>query len=202
MESREYKRRIINDLRYYMQDDLVKLEDDKVYEINKVYYIKTGGAIILNEDKIFKIIGDDDLVGVGISLDEKLYKINMQLKIKPMKGSEVFTVEKERFKEIIETNNLHEAVTSFFISRLSEMSNHLEYFSSKETYTKVREAILHYSENLQFLEKKIAPYKFIIDLTGVSKSRVMHILSELKMGGYITIEGKSLSIHKKLPYGF
>ncbi|EMC8872176.1 helix-turn-helix domain-containing protein, partial [Escherichia coli] len=43
---------------------------------------------------------------------------------------------------------------------------------------------------------------FIQRRTGISRSRTMKLLSELKKGGYITIDGGRLIDMKKLPTAF
>ncbi|EOV8484952.1 hypothetical protein ACOSHH_005336 [Klebsiella aerogenes] len=197
-----------HDINKVIIDSLEDLFDEQIYDecslfkIDKFYYISEGAVLVMERDRIFKVIHSGDFVGVGIALSNKHYHVKKNFFIKPLEACKIHSIETEKLLKRVEEKNLHKDFVIFFIYRLSEMTNHLSDFNSVDAYKQIREGIYYYELNKKTLLGKITLSRFLIELTDVSKSRVMHILKELRYGGYYEFSNQDIIIKKKLPSKF
>ncbi|MEO3989190.1 helix-turn-helix domain-containing protein [Pseudocitrobacter cyperus] len=71
------------------------------------------------------------------------------------------------------------------------------------SYKKIKNCIESLQQLPDDVKSKISAIQFIINETGISRSRVSAILAELKKGGFIKVtRGKLISVDKSLPHDY
>lgn len=74
--------------------------------------------------------------------------------------------------------------------------------SSKNAYSVVRNLLIDLDQQPFYVKEKKAVAKYILERTTLSRSTVMHILSQLQRGKYITLKRGLLLELRELPEGF
>lgn len=96
---------------------------------------------------------------------------------------------------IIKENHLEECLIYVLLSNLNELYRRDLISGKSDSYQVIRSILLHYIGKPLGFRMQFGIASIIIKLTGLSRSHVMRILSELKKGGYIeTKEGKLISV--------
>ena len=116
---------------------------------------------------------------------------------------EGYFVPLNKFVEVCDAKNLWHDVARILAHRLIVMSAREQELVGVDSYLSVRALILELWIYPEAYRKGINVVNFIQRRTGLSRSRTMTFLSELRKGGYITIErGKLTSINQKLPAAY
>lgn len=116
---------------------------------------------------------------------------------------EGYFVPLNKFVEIADEQNLWHDVARILAHRLIVMSAREQELVGVDSYLKVRSLILELWTYPEEYRKGINVVSFIQRRTGLSRSRTMTFLSELRKGGYITIvRGKLTSVDQKLPVAY
>ncbi|WP_156294484.1 helix-turn-helix domain-containing protein [Serratia oryzae] len=173
-----------------------------MYTIDTLYYVKKGAVLVFNSGSSFSPLIGPDFIGTYFILGQTAMRLNLEFKL--LSGAEVYTIDIAQAKSLVSKYNLYESISYLIANRLYEFCNITEIYINPDSsaYKKVKICINLFYEHKDILGDSISLSTFIIECTGISKSRVMFILSELRKGGYITIEnGKLLSV-AKLPNEF
>ncbi|WP_205245843.1 helix-turn-helix domain-containing protein, partial [Enterobacter roggenkampii] len=119
------------------------------------------------------------------------------------KESIIYAIKKGEALKIIEKKNLYKMVSYLLHDRLYSFCFYLDVMTESESYEKIKKALEYYEINQMVITKSVSLTKYLVDITRTSKSRVSHILSELKKGEYIDInENRVLTILRRLPNKF
>lgn len=106
------------------------------------------------------------------------------------------------FLDITEKNNLWHDIARVLAHRLMIMSMRERELVGVDSYLMVRSLLIELWIYPEEYRNKISVLSFIMKRTGLSRSRVMAILSELKKGEYIEVKAGKLIMQKKLPTAF
>jgi hypothetical protein len=152
-----------------------------VYALNTLYYIKHGAILILNDGRALSPLVAPDFIGIHFVLGQSISSLKLEFKLLP--GAEVYMIDAHAAKSEVFNKNSYESVAYLIARRLYEFCDITKTFTSTNSnaYKKVKTAI---------------------EYTGISKSRVMFILSELKKGGHIATQDGRVLIASKLPSEF
>jgi len=108
----------------------------------------------------------------------------------------------DTFIELADEHNLWHDLARVLAHRLMVMSIREQELVGVDSYLKVRSLLIELWVYPEVYRKKINVMNFILKRTGLSRSRTMAILSELKKGGYIEIESGKLAMQRKLPIAY
>lgn len=106
------------------------------------------------------------------------------------------------FLKIVNECDLWHDVARCLAYRLMVMSARDRELVGVDSYLKVRALLIEIWAYPQAYRENIIVLNFIQRRTGISRSRTMKILSELKKGGYITIDNGRLTALGKLPVAY
>ncbi|OMQ21774.1 helix-turn-helix domain-containing protein [Serratia oryzae] len=173
-----------------------------VYALNTLYYIKHGAILILNDGRALSPLVAPDFIGIHFVLGQSISSLKLEFKLLP--GAEVYMIDAHAAKSEVFNKNSYESVAYLIARRLYEFCDITKTFTSTNSnaYKKVKTAIELYHNSQDILKDDISLSSFIIEYTGISKSRVMFILSELKKGGHIATQDGRVLIASKLPSEF
>lgn len=115
------------------------------------------------------------------------------------KGYSILLVD---FIRLSDELNLWHDIARILAQRLMVMSAREQELVGVDSYLKVRALLIEISIYPDAYRQQINIMSFIQRRTGLSKSRIMKILSELKKGGYISIDNGKLVDMKKLPAAY
>ncbi len=108
----------------------------------------------------------------------------------------------DTFLKIADQSNLWHDLARVLAHRLMVMSIREQELVGVDSYLKVRSLLIELWVYPEVYRKKINVMNFILKRTGLSRSRTMAILSELKKGGYIEIVSGKLTMQRKLPIAY
>ncbi|WP_312951732.1 helix-turn-helix domain-containing protein [Superficieibacter sp.] len=106
------------------------------------------------------------------------------------------------FLELADRFELWHDVARILLHRLMIMSAREQELVGVDSYIKVKAQLIEVWAYPEAYRKRINILNFIQQRTGLSKSRIMKLLSELKKGGYIDIDAGKLTDLKKLPVAY
>jgi CRP/FNR family cyclic AMP-dependent transcriptional regulator len=94
-------------------------------------------------------------------------------------------------------------IIDLLITRIQDLTEEVSSLALEDVYNRVvRVLYKHAVEDGDKLVTEKLTQQDIASRVGATREMVHRILKELKTGGYITIEGKHISIEKKLPSGW
>lgn len=108
----------------------------------------------------------------------------------------------DTFLKLADEHSLWHDLARVLAHRLMVMSIREQELVGVDSYLKVRSLLIELWVYPEQYRQKINVMNFILKRTGLSRSRTMAILSELKKGGYIEIESGKLTMQRKLPVAF
>ena len=113
-----------------------------------------------------------------------------------------FFVSLESFVSVMDEQNLWHDIARLLAHRLLVLSSKLQVNINADSYEVIRNLILELWDYPEEYRVQISLPHFIRRRTGISRSRIMKILQDLKIGGYIQIQqGKLLSV-SRLPVSY
>ncbi|MBK5143082.1 helix-turn-helix domain-containing protein [Budviciaceae bacterium BWR-B9] len=122
--------------------------------------------------------------------------------IKPDQTSMVLTLETNEALRIVKERNLYESVNYVQAHNMTLFIKMYEKTISPNNYTFIRTLLMDLNQSSDAIKNSVTVASYIIKRSGLSRSYVMLVLSELKKGGYIIMEdGKLISI-TSLPVKF
>lgn len=118
---------------------------------------------------------------------------------------ELLVLQKEAFRKIVKNNPdivfglLHKSM-----ERLREANKKIESLALLDVYGRVARLFTNLAksrEGFQVIDEKLT-HQDIANMVGSSREMVSRVMKELSSGGYITVNGKSITINGKLPYSW
>ncbi|MBF4180415.1 winged helix-turn-helix transcriptional regulator [Lelliottia nimipressuralis] len=108
----------------------------------------------------------------------------------------------DAFTKIAKEESIWHDVARILAYRLMVMSVREQELVGVDSYLKVRSLLIELWLYPEIYRCKINVLNFIMNRTGLSRSRTMAILSELKKGKYIEIKSGKLIMQRKLPLAY
>jgi len=90
------------------------------------------------------------------------------------------------------------------VKRLRETDKKIESIALMDVYGRIAQLLMQMAETKDDVHKIDEPltHQEIANMVGASREMVSRILSELIRGGFISVEKKIITLHKKLPYAW
>ena len=94
-------------------------------------------------------------------------------------------------------------IIDLLISRIQDLTEEVSSLALEDVYNRVVRVLYKHAETVgdKLVTEKLTQQN-IASRVGATREMVHRILKELKTGGYITIEGKHITIERKLPSGW
>lgn len=188
----------------HLRDTMSLVKKNITYNTDTEYlfYISFGYATIMHKEKIFAFSKENEFIGLHNIFNHTKCPISLTI-CDSSKESIIYIIKKDEALEIIEEKNLYKTVSYLLHDRLYSFCSYLDVMMKTESYEKIKTALEYYEKNQLVITKSTTLTKFLVDITGTSKSRVSYIMSELKKGEYINIsENGKLTILRRLPNKF
>lgn len=114
-----------------------------------------------------------------------------------------YTCSLRDFVSIIDKENLWHDIARILASIIHTLTKREKMLAGTDAYKKIKYLLIELSRYPDDVRRKKNIQSFIHNRSGLSKSRIMKIISSLKDGGYIdTLYGRLVSIKKRLPESF
>ncbi|MGB5178812.1 MAG: Crp/Fnr family transcriptional regulator [Gammaproteobacteria bacterium] len=184
----------------FKKNAIVINQDDETYSLYvilsgsvKVYISgEDGREAVLNHQSAGDYFGD-------LALIDKQPRVASVMTTEP---SRFMVISREDFMKCLSKNpeiaiNLIKPMTS----RMRMLAKNVSNLALLDVYGRVARVLLEQAEeqdNGELITAKITQQE-IADMVGASRAMVSRILKDLKVGGYISVDKKRISIHQKLP---
>lgn len=103
------------------------------------------------------------------------------------------------FKEVVERTGLWESYATYLTFVIKYMSVHSSEITALSAYEIIRNQLINLEGESDDFKLNVNATQYIQERTLLSRSGIMHVLSQLKKGGYIFIENGVLIKVVKLP---
>jgi CRP/FNR family cyclic AMP-dependent transcriptional regulator len=187
-------------IKSYPKDAIVINQDDQTCSLYvilsgsvKVYISgEDGREAVLNHQSAGDYFGD-------LALIDKQPRVASVMTTEP---SRFMVISREAFMACLSRNpeiaiNLIKPMTL----RMRMLAKNVSNLALLDVYGRVARVLLEQAEeqeNGEMVTAKLTQQE-IADMVGASRAMVSRILKDLKLGGYITVDKKRISIHQKLP---
>lgn len=182
-----------NILKSHLLPHMVRVKNSKgKQDLMSFFYVSSGFISVYrkNEDILLGHLHAPVFFGVNFLYDAyfPVYFIGGHETV-------IYQGEVNKLQEVIKENHLEECLIYVMIANLNELYRRDLISGKSDSYQVIRSILLHYIDKPMDFRMQFGIASIIIKLTGLSRSHVMRILSELKKGGYIeTKEGKLISV--------
>ncbi|MCZ6723167.1 MAG: Crp/Fnr family transcriptional regulator [Gammaproteobacteria bacterium] len=94
-------------------------------------------------------------------------------------------------------------IIDLLITRIQDLTEEVSSLALEDVYNRVVRVLYNHAQEVgeKLITEKLTQQN-IASRVGATREMVHRILKELKTGGYITIEGKQITIERKLPSGW
>lgn len=164
---------------------------------DECYVIRKGGVSIHRQpdDMLIDYIVAPTLRGL-LPVREDFPAIYI---LKTIDESEIAILDKAVFYNLLSELQLWESFAKHLLEIICIMPEVLARLNTHSVYESVRVQLIELMSKPIFIRESITAEKFIREKTRASRSSVMHILSNLKKGGYIILDNGILKEIKSLP---
>ncbi len=151
----------------------------------------TGKEIVLNTQEEGEHFGELALLG----------DTRRTASVMTVDDSKFLVITKKAFLQCLSTHpNIALNLIRALVERVRALTDNVSNLALRDVYGRLTAALM---ENAKEEEGKLMTDRLtqqeIASLVGSSREMVSRIFKDLKAGGYITVEGKRITIHKKLP---
>lgn len=122
--------------------------------------------------------------------------------IKPGQTCTLFTLSVEEARKIIKAENLSQSVGYILANNTNAFFQIYEKVISPNNYTFIRLMLMDLNQSTDAIKASVTVASYIIKRSGLSRSYVMLVLSELRKGGYIQMDDGKLTSITSLPDRF
>ncbi|AWH88260.1 helix-turn-helix domain-containing protein [Limnobaculum parvum] len=126
----------------------------------------------------------------------------LRLYIKPTQTSTIYNLPAEEGLKIIREKNLYESVSHVQAYNMTKFFHMFEKTITPNNYAFIRTLLMDLNQNSDAVKASVTVASYIIKRSGLSRSYVMLVLSELRKGGYINMEDGKLTSITSLPERF
>lgn len=190
-EAAFYKK--IQILESYLLPHMTRVKNTKAKrDLTSLFYVPAGFLSVYRK-------GSNDLLGhlhaptfFGVNF---LYDAYFPLYFTGGNNTEIYQGNNETLLRVITQHQLQECLLYTMISNVNELYRRDLISAASDSYQAIKSILLHYATKPVEFRMQFGIASIITKLTGLSRSHVMRILSELKKGGYIeTEDGKLVSV--------
>ncbi len=151
----------------------------------------TGKEIVLNTQEEGEHFGELALLG----------DTRRTASVMTVEDSKFLVITKKAFLQCLSTHpNIALNLIRALVERVRALTDNVSNLALRDVYGRLTAALM---ENAKEEAGKLITDRLtqqeIASLVGSSREMVSRIFKDLKAGGYITVEGKRITIHKKLP---
>lgn len=156
---------------------------------------ESGKEVILN------ILGPDEYFGELALVDDQPRSASV-MTLKPTK---VMVVSKGDFKHcLVENPDLSFNLIRALTRQVRALTDSVKNLALMDVYGRVARTLLDLSTDINgkhVIEQKLT-HQDIANMVGASREMVSRILKDLAVGGYISVDKKTITINEKLPAGW
>ncbi|MDH5326629.1 MAG: Crp/Fnr family transcriptional regulator [Gammaproteobacteria bacterium] len=190
-------------IRSFPRNTIIISEGD---DSDSMYVVLSGKVkVYLSDDEgkeiIINILKDGDYFGELALLDESPRSASVMTQ----EDSKLAVLSKTAFEDCLKTNpGIALEVIKGLSARLRNLTDNVKSLALMDVYGRVARTLLDMSEThdgVQVITQKLTQ-RDIASMVGASREMVSRILKDLSIGGYITIENKTITINEKLPHGW
>lgn len=173
---------------------------------DSLYGVLSGKVkVYLSDDEgkeiIINMLGTGDYFGELALIDEEPRSASVMT----TEESKLAVLSKSAFESVMESHpQIALRVISGLVKRLRNLTENVKSLALMDVYGRVARTLLDLSEDQD--GKKVITQKLtqrdIASMVGASREMVSRILKDLTIGGYITIQNKTITINEKLPPGW
>lgn len=175
-------------------------------ETNALYIIETGKvkSLLMDEDgreMILNIHGPGECFGEIALIDGQPRSATMMTK----ETTRVVLIYKKDFLAVLErSRDFAMNLMNLLIERLRRATDKIESLAFQDVYGRVVNILLQLSEDAdgRKIVREPLTHQEIANMVGSSREMVSKIIKEMTVGGYLSIEKKSITINKQLPLSF
>jgi CRP/FNR family cyclic AMP-dependent transcriptional regulator len=178
-------------------------EGDQTDSLYVIYSGKVKAAIIDEQGKevILSIFGPGEYFGEMAFIDGEVRSASIVTR----QPTQVMIIHRDDFRHTLSSNpdiafNLLKGV----VRRLREATKQIESLALMDVYGRVARLLVHFAKpvdgTLTITEK--LTHQEIANMTGSSREMVSRVLKELMVGDYISVEKKTITLNKELPYSW
>jgi CRP/FNR family cyclic AMP-dependent transcriptional regulator len=173
---------------------------------DSMYMVLNGKVkVYLSDDEgkeiIINILKEGDYFGELALLDESPRSASVMT----LEDCKFAVLSKVAFDECLKSNpEIALQVIRGLSARLRYLTENVKSLALMDVYGRVARTLLEMAEDkngVQVINQKLTQ-RDIASMVGASREMVSRILKDLSVGGYITIESKSITINEKLPHGW
>lgn len=173
---------------------------------DSMYVVLAGKVkVYLSDDEgkeiIINILKEGDYFGELALLDESPRSASVMT----LEDCRFAVLSKRAFDECLKSNpEIALQVIRGLSARLRYLTENVKSLALMDVYGRVARTLLEMAEDqngVQVINQKLTQ-RDIASMVGASREMVSRILKDLSVGGYITIENKSITINEKLPHGW
>jgi CRP/FNR family cyclic AMP-dependent transcriptional regulator len=189
-------------IRQYPKNTVVVSQGD---ETDSFYIIMEGKVdVFLQNDKGKEII--INTLGVRQAFGElaPLGRIPRQASIITTEDSTFGIISRQIFMDTLLTKpTVSMQIIDMLVHRIRDLTEEVSSLALEDVYNRVVRVLYKHAEEVgeKLITDKLTQQD-IASRVGATREMVHRILKELKTGGYISIEGKHITIEKKLPPGW
>ena len=189
-------------LRQFPKNTVIVSQGD---DTDSIYIIIKGKVdVFLHNDKGKEII--INTMGVCESFGElaPLGGIPRQASIITTEDSTFGVISRQVFMDtLLVKASVSMKIIDLLISRIQDLTEEVSSLALEDVYNRVVRVLYKHADEVgdKLITEKLTQQD-IASRVGATREMVHRILKELKTGGYITIEGKHITIEKKLPSGW
>jgi CRP/FNR family cyclic AMP-dependent transcriptional regulator len=189
-------------IRQYPKNTVVVSQGD---ETDSFYIIMQGKVdVFLHNDKgkeiIINTLGEREAFGELAPLG----RIPRQASIITTEDSIFGIISRQVFMDTLLTRpTVSMQIIDLLVHRISDLTEEVSSLALEDVYNRVVRVLYKHAEEVgeKLITDKLTQQD-IASRVGATREMVHRILKELKTGGYISIEGKHITIEKKLPPGW
>ncbi len=189
-------------IRQYPKNTVVVSQGD---ETDSFYIIMHGKVdVFLHNDKgkeiIINTLGEREAFGELAPLG----RIPRQASIITTEDSTFGIISRQVFMDTLLTKpTVSMQIIDLLVHRISDLTEEVSSLALEDVYNRVVRVLYKHAEEVgeKLITDKLTQQD-IASRVGATREMVHRILKELKTGGYISIEGKHITIEKKLPPGW
>ena len=189
-------------LRQFPKNTVIVSQGD---DTDSIYVIIKGKVdVFLHNDKGKEII--INTMGVCESFGElaPLGGIPRQASIITTEDSTFGVISRQVFMDtLLVKPTVSMKIIDLLITRIQDLTEEVSSLALEDVYNRVVRVLYKHADEVgdKLVTEKLTQQD-IASRVGATREMVHRILKELKTGGYITIEGKHITIEKKLPSGW
>ncbi|MRS13359.1 hypothetical protein GJV06_00390 [Enterobacteriaceae bacterium RIT691] len=152
-------------------------------------FILSGSVEVHRKSDHLLILTPPDYSIFGLGGQNAIYIITAE-------ASKIATLPLAEFHQRIAELNLWEALAKHMVVTTNKLFNYSKILSAPTAYEIICNQLMELMREPLAIREKIPAERYIRDKTHLSRSSIMKILANLRIGGYITIEnGRLLEVH-------